>query len=77
MYMANIPLYHNQVRQMRKLLQNCFGISWEELALMTDNEVEENLSSLGYTLVRTASVGDDTLYVVPKDLLENAFVLNR
>jgi hypothetical protein len=77
MYTANIPLYHNQVRQMRKLLQNCFGISWEELALMTDNEVEENLSSLGYTLVRTASVGDDTLYVVPKDLLENAFVLNR
>lgn len=77
MYTANIPLYHNQVRQMRKLLQDCFGISWEELALMTDNEVEENLSSLGYTLVRTASVGDDTLYVVPKDLLENAFVLNR
>ena len=62
---------------MRKLLQDCFGISWEELALMTDNEVEENLSSLGYTLVRTASVGDDTLYVVPKNLLENAFVLNR
>ena len=77
MYTANIPLYHNQVRQMRKLLQDCFGISWEELALMTDNEVEENRSSLGYTLVRTASVGDDTLYVVPKDLLENAFVLNR
>jgi hypothetical protein len=77
MYTANIPLYHNQVRQMRKPLQNCFGISWEELALMTDNEVEENLSSLGYTLVRTASAGDDTLYVVPKDLLENAFVLNR
>lgn len=29
MYMANIPLYHNQVRQ---------------LALITDNEVEETLS---------------------------------
>lgn len=77
MYTANTPLYHNQVRQMRKLLQNGFGISWEELAPMTDNEVEETLSSLGYTLVRTMSVDDGTLYVVPKDLLENAFTLNR
>lgn len=77
MYMANTPLYHNQVRQMRKLLQINFGIPWEELALMTDNEAEETLSSLRYTLVKTASVDDGTLYVVPKDLLENAFTLNR
>lgn len=75
--MANTPLYHNQVRQMRKLLQTSFGIPWEELALMTDNEAEETLSSLGCTLVKTASVDDGTLYVVPKDLLENAFTLNR
>ena len=52
MYMANTPLYHNQVRQMRKLLQINFGIPWEELALMTDNEAETTLCTLGYTLVR-------------------------
>lgn len=77
MYTANTPLYVNQVKQMRKLLQNSFGLSWEELACMTDSEVEETLASLGYVLVKNLSAGNDTLYVVPKTMLENACILTR
>ena len=77
MYTANTPLYVNQVKQMRKLLQNSFGLSWEELACMTDSEVEKTLASLGYVLVKNLSAGNDTLYVVPKTMLENDCILTR
>ena len=77
MYTANTPLYVNQVKQMRKLLQNSFGLSWEELACMTDSEVEETLASLGYVLVKNLSAENDTLYVVPKTMLENVCILTQ
>lgn len=44
---------------------------------MTDSEVKESITSLGYTFVKTLSVGDDTLYIVPKTMLENVYALTR
>lgn len=77
MYDVEIPLYLNQAKSLRKFVQSTLDLSWEELALMTDSEVKESITSLGYTFVKTLSVGDDTLYIVPKTMLENVYALTR
>lgn len=71
--------YAGQTRQLRKLILNSVGNNinlMQEVAIATDNTLEDSVIKNRYIPVRT-SYSDEVIYLVPYGVLKNCVRLER
>lgn len=71
--------YAGQTRQLRKIILNSVGYNvnlMQEVAIATDNSLEDSVIKNRYIPMTTGS-SDETIYLVPYEILQNCVRLER